>query len=251
VLAAALDPRALAALLAGDEAKVDGDDGLVARVGEDDVLALAVAVEALPGEGAALQARAVDAAEQQAQGLLDRLGAGLGRDAEVATLALPLLAGGRLDLVAELLRVRDQVAAAQLLEGLGDRADLAAAVEAVVHALRDQGGGGRGLVVLDLLEQGDDLGDAHLQAGLVVGALGEDAGHARLGLGVEGGVLDLVDLVEGDQRADLLVGELLAAKQLTEQLQEAADRLVVALGAGRAGPQGGGDPHDQVDVVGE
>jgi len=64
-------------------------------------------------------------------------------------------------------------------------------------------------------------------------------------------VQDLVDLVEGDQCADRLVGELMAAKQLTEQLQEPADRLVIAPGGGRAGPQGSGDPHDQVDVIGE
>jgi hypothetical protein len=52
-----------------------------------------------------------------------------------------------------------------------------------------------------------------------------------LRLRVEGGVLDLVDMLEGDESADRQLGEPLAAKQLAEQLQQAADRLVVALAA--------------------
>jgi hypothetical protein len=59
----------------------------------------------------------------------------------------------------------------------------------------------------------------------------EYAGHGRLHVRVEGGVLDLVDLVEGDQAPTGLVGEALAAEQLAEELEETADRLVVTLGA--------------------
>ena len=69
----------------------------------------------------------------------------------------------------------------------------------------------------------------------------------RLHVGVERGVLHLVDLVEGHERAGRPVGELLVAEELAEELEQAADRLVVALGPGRAGAQGGGDLQDQVD----
>jgi hypothetical protein len=64
-------------------------------------------------------------------------------------------------------------------------------------------------------------------------------------------VLYLVDLVEGDQVAGRPVGKALVAEELAEDLEQAADRLVVALGPGRPGPQCGGDRQDQVDLPGE
>jgi hypothetical protein len=61
-------------------------------------------------------------------------------------------------------------------------------------------------------------------------------------------VLHLVDLVEGDERADGLVGQRLLAEELAEELQEAADRLIVALRARRAGAQRARDLEDEVDL---
>jgi hypothetical protein len=40
------------------------------------------------------------------------------------------------------------------------------------------------------------LATRSLEAGAVAGAVVEDPGHAVLGVGAEGGVLDVVDLVE-------------------------------------------------------
>jgi hypothetical protein len=105
--------------------------------------------------------------------------------------------------------------------------------------------------VLDELEEGDDLGRAHQGAVGVVGALLEDARHGGLGVGVEGRVLHVVDAVEGDQGADGLVGEGAVAEELAEELEQAADGLVVALGALGAQAQGAGDLEDEVDLAGE
>ena len=51
--------------------------------------------------------------------------------------------------------------------------------------------------------------------------------------------------------ADLAVGQLLGAEQLAQELQQAADGVVVALGAGRARAQVRGDLHEQIHVAGE
>ena len=175
------------------------------------------------------------------------LGDLLARDADVPPLALPLLAGGGLDLVALLLGVAEEVPAAEVFERLGDLVHLAAAVDPVVEALRDELRVGRH-DVLDELEQSDRLRHLARRPVGVVRALVEDPRHARLYVGVERGVLHLVDLVERHERAHLHVGELPVAEELAEELEQPADRLVVPLRPGGAGAQGARDLEEQIDV---
>ena len=74
------------------------------------------------------------------------------------------------------------------------------------------------------------------------------AGQRGLHIGIQGGLLDLEDGVERDQRADLAVSKLLLAEKLAQELQEAADSVVVALRAGRARAQVRGDLHEQAHL---
>jgi hypothetical protein len=67
-------------------------------------------------------------------------------------------------------------------------------------------------------------------------------------VGIEGGVLHLVDPIEAHETADRRIRQLLPSEQLTQQLQQAADRLVVPLGATGAGADHRCDPHDQLDL---
>src|SRR5262249_24537756 len=56
------------------------------------------------------------------------------------------------------------------------------------------------------------------------------------------------DLLQGHEHPRLLVRQPLGAKQLAQQLQQATDRLVVALRPRRASTQGASNLEDQVDV---
>lgn len=57
--------------------------------------------------------------------------------------------------------------------------------------------------------------------------------------------------VQGHEVADVTVGQLLLAEQLTEELEQASDGVVVALHAGGTRPEVRRDLHEQVDVPGE
>jgi hypothetical protein len=73
-----------------------------------------------------------------------------------------------------------------------------AEVEPVVQAGRDEARVGRHLLG-DQLEQRDRAWRRDAASGqIVLGAVAQDAIHAGLDVGVEGGVLHLVDLLEGD-----------------------------------------------------
>jgi hypothetical protein len=254
-LGAAGDPGGGLALFLVDEAEVEAHGGGAARVLEGGVdQALPVGEDRVPGEGAALEARGVGDVEEALEGVLHHgrlLFEGGAR--QVAALALPLFAGGGLDLVALLFGEAEQVAAVEGVEIGGDLGEVVAAIDAIVQAFRHEGGaGGLAQVFLDELQQGDGAGGLE-EAGAVVLAGAEllDAGHAVLHVGVEGGVLDLVDVGQGDQGPGVGVGEVLAAEELAEELQEAADGLVVTLGAGGAQAQGRGDAQDEINVPGE
>ena len=171
----------------------------------------------------------------------------LARDANVPTLALPLLAGRGLDLVPLLLGVAEEVPAAEVFERLGDLGHPAAAVDLVVEALRDKLRVGRH-DLLNELEERHRLRHLAGEVGRVVRALVEDPCHARLDVRVERGVLHLVDLVERHERADLHVGELAVAEEFAEELEQPADRLVVPLRPCRPGAERGRDLEEQVDV---
>ncbi len=66
----------------------------------------------------------------------------------------------------------------------------------------------------------------------------EDPGHGRLHVGVEGGVLHLVDLIERDERPDRLSASFWLAEELAQELKQAADGVVVALARGSSGCAG-------------
>ncbi len=244
---AALDPDGVGALVArAQEAEVDGDRRFVARVLHPRVVKVpAVGEERRPREGPAFVARPIRRAEQLAQLAAHDLGDLLAGDADVLALALPLLAGRALDLVAVLLGVAEQVGLAQPLERLGDGLGLVAVAEPAVEALRDEPGVGR-LLVLDQLEQRHGLRRAQRQRVVAHARVVEDARERRLHVGLERRVLHLEDGIEGHQVAHLALAELLLAEQLAEKLQKAADGVVVALRAGRARAQVRGDVHQQL-----
>ena len=125
-------------------------------------------------------------------------------EGEVVALALPLLPSGGLDLVAQFLRVAQQIAPAQLLQGLAHGRLLIAAVHPLSQALGHQLFCGR-LAVLNQLQQGHGFSGPQHQLAAFAGALPLDARHRRLGVGIECGVLHLVNTIQAHQGADRLI----------------------------------------------
>ena len=142
----------------------------------------------------------------------------LAGDGDVAALALPLLRRRGLQLVACLVGVAEQVFSLQRLQGRFNLLLLVALGDVAEETPGDElGGGGHGL--LNQLQERDGLGDLDLEAGLIALALVEQALHAALRFDVERRALHLVDLLQGDEAANLLLGEPLAPEQLTEELE--------------------------------
>jgi len=212
----AFDPGAFGAFFADQETKVHARDRFVARIHQRRVVKVAtVGKDAGPRKRAPLKFRTFRSGQQELQGFLDNRADGLAADADLTAFAFPFLPGRGLDLVALLFRVAQQVAATKFFQSVRDLAELAAPIETVVQALGHQSGVG-GHRLLDQFEHRHGLGGSHQQAGGVTDALVQNAGHAVLDVRVEGRVLDLVDLVERDERADLQIGQVLVAEQLAQ-----------------------------------
>src|SRR5450759_1281422 len=117
----ASDPVALRALLLCEEAKIDPCRCVIPRIDEGYVIRPpSVGEHARPREGAALEACALWRCKQPLEPTMHNLADDLAGHADVAAFAVPLLASGRLELVALFLGVAQQVAPAQLFERLGD-----------------------------------------------------------------------------------------------------------------------------------
>ena len=165
-------------------------------------------------------------------------------------LALPLLPGGALDLVAGLVGVAEQALAEQGVEGLLHLLLDAALPEPLVEAPGDQLG--RRLVgVLHQLEHRHGLDHPRHERALPPVAELEGPRQGHLHVGVEGAVEHVVDDVDADDSADLEASEIALAEEIAEELQEPADSVRVALGAGRAGAEPGGDVEQEADVARE
>ena len=214
-----------------EETEIDPDGCLVSRAGEGCILDPAAVGELSRPRGmgrAPSRGRSSDP-EQEFERLLEELADLLARDADVPAIAFPLLPGRGLDLVTLLLGVAQEVPAAEIFERSVISVHAAAAVDPVIEALRDQLRIGRH-DILDRARGVHGLRRLAGEVGRVVDALVEQPGHAGLDVRVERGVLHLVDLVERHERADLHVGELAVPEEFAQQLEQAADRMVISLG---------------------
>ena len=248
VIATAPYPHPLNPLFLGEEAEIDRDRSILPRIQQGSVINLpSIRKAGGPTEVPPFEPGELRLGHQGFEAFLNLpadLGAG---GVDLIALPAPLLSGGRLDLVALLLGIAQQVAAPQGLQCLTHSRQLVACIDAVGQASRHQGviGGDR---VLDQLQQRHRLGRPQHQRTVFTSATGQDSGHRLLGVRIERCVLDLVDHVQAHQGADRLLSQVLAAEQFPQQLQQASNRLVITLRTTGACAQHRGDLQDQFDL---
>ena len=202
------DPGALHPFIQRQTTQIQGEAGVIAGINQLRVVGIAaIRVAHFPGERPPLQLGTFHAggiAHQLLEALVQLLAQLLPAEGEVVALALPLLPSGGLDLVAQFLRVAQQIAPAQLLQGLAHGRLLIAALHPVRQTFGHQLVCGR-LAVLNQLQQSHRLGSPQHQLTALAAALGLDPGHRGLGVSIESGVLHLVDPIQAHQGADRLI----------------------------------------------